>query len=441
MFRRLMPVAVTFALLVAAAPLAAAEKAKPAEFPLADAVECHARGGLPNFFAKLEAGGDVRIGYLGGSITAQEGWRPKTRKYFQTQFPKAKVSEINAAIGGTGSDLGAYRVRHDVLDKKPDLVFVEFAVNDGGTDPDQIVRCMEGIVRQTWKADPATDICFVYTVTDTLIKPLYEGKYPRAASVMETVAEHYGIPSIHMAMEVAKQAKAGTLLLKHPKPVTDEEKKAVEGKTIFASDGVHPHPETGHELYLAAVVRSMEKFKAVAAKPAAHALPAPMAADNWENAKMVPLSAANPTAGWQKLDPATVPMAKSWTGRMGEFWKAEKPGARFTFKFKGTAAAIYGLLGPDGGRIRFTVDDQPPAERTLFDHYCTGHRLAAIGIAKNLPDAVHTVTVELTDEPVDKAKIFKDAHKEVPDIATNPKYSALNAYAGAILLVGELVAE
>ena len=66
------------------------------------------RGGLPNFFAKLDAGHKVNIGYLGGSITAQNGWRPKTLKWFQKNYPKAKISQINAAIGGTGSDLACF---------------------------------------------------------------------------------------------------------------------------------------------------------------------------------------------------------------------------------------------------------------------------------------------------------------------------------------------
>ena len=34
------------------------------------------RGGMPNVLAKLAAGKEVRIAYLGGSITAQNGWRP-----------------------------------------------------------------------------------------------------------------------------------------------------------------------------------------------------------------------------------------------------------------------------------------------------------------------------------------------------------------------------
>jgi len=426
------------ALLATSLAAPAAEQKKAEQYPLVEAVECRPREGLPNVLAQLAAGEEVRIGYLGGSITAQAGWRVKTLKWFQEQYPKAKVSEINAAIGGTGSDLGVFRVEHDVLREKPDLMFVEFAVNDGGAAPEDIVRQMEGIVRKTWRANPKTDICFVYTVTKSLVGAMLEGKFPRAASTDERVADHYGIPTIGMAMEVARLDKEGKLLWATKLPKTDEEKKAVEGKYVFAPDSVHPHPETGHQLYLEAVVRSMEKIKPCG-KPGPHALPAPMAADNWEQAKLLPLSAVKPSGGWEMLDSAKDSMAKRWTGRLPEFWKAAKPGATLTFKFKGTAAYIYHLLGPDCGQVRVTVDDQPPVVRPLIDRYCTYHRLAMLAIGKGLPDAVHTVKIELLADSPDKVKIFKDGKQFDEDPKDNPKYAPNNWYAGAVLVVGELV--
>jgi hypothetical protein len=81
----------TWAGSIVAAPLA---NTLPQELanPSVEAVESHPRRGLPNFFAKLKQGKDVRIAYFGGSITAQDGWRPKTLKWFQEQYPDAKVS-------------------------------------------------------------------------------------------------------------------------------------------------------------------------------------------------------------------------------------------------------------------------------------------------------------------------------------------------------------
>ena len=80
-------------------PLAAATAA-----PVDDLPEHVLRGGLPNIFAKLQNGGEVSIAYLGGSITAQPGYRVKTFEWFKKEFPQTKLVEINAAIGGTGSD-------------------------------------------------------------------------------------------------------------------------------------------------------------------------------------------------------------------------------------------------------------------------------------------------------------------------------------------------
>src|SRR4051794_4106160 len=103
--------------------LATFAHAAGSDLPLVPAQECHPRNGLPNFLKKATtAGAEIKVAYLGGSITAQPGWRVKTLAYFQQAYPRAKFSEINAAIGGTGSDLGVFRVGHEVLEKKPDLL-------------------------------------------------------------------------------------------------------------------------------------------------------------------------------------------------------------------------------------------------------------------------------------------------------------------------------
>jgi hypothetical protein len=408
-----------------------------AELALAPLVECTPRGGLPNVLAKLKTkGAEVRIGYLGGSITAQEGWRPKTLAWFQKTYPDAKVSQINAAIGGTGSDLGVYRLKQDVLDHKPDLMFVEFAVNDGGQSPDKIYKCMEGIVRQTWRSIPDCDICFVYTVTDTLIPPLFEGKMQRSASAMERVAEHYGIPSIHLAVEVARLAKEGKLILKAKKPTTDEERAKVGDKLLFAPDGVHPYPETGHELYLQAIVRSWPKIEAASVKVGPHAVGAPLVADNYEDAKLIPISQAKLSAGFHKLDPATDTLAKRFANRLPQLYRANKAGETINFKFKGRSAAIYDLLAPDAGQVTVTVDDQPPVVRPRFDAFTTYARLGTLALASDLPDGVHTVKIEVHQNQPDKAKILAQRNEKTDD----PKrFDDTAFYPGAILLIGDLL--
>lgn len=404
------------------------------EFPLVEAKECRPRNGLPNFLAKANtAGAEIKIGYLGGSITAQNGWRPKTLAHFKKTWPQAKFSEINAAIGGTGSDLGVFRLKQDVLDHQPDLLFVEFAVNDGGASPEQIFRCMEGIVRQTWKALPECDICFVYTLTEQLAPAMLDGKFQRSASAMEKIADHYDIPTVHMAMEVAKLAKEGKLVWKAKLPKTDEEKKALGDKFVFAPDSVHPHVETGHELYLAAIVRSMESIKAASKSPAAHTLGTPFITTNYEQAKMVPITAATLSSGFQ---PAPADFAKGWSNRMNALHKAAKPGETITFKFKGTRCAIYDIVGPDCGQVIVTLDDQPSKTVPRFDAYCTYHRLGSLVIGSDLEDKEHTVKLEIHPDQPDKAAILaKNGNK----IDKPERFNATAFYPGAILLVGEII--
>jgi len=422
--------AIFFSLLFSFGPLGAEE------YALRDAAECTERDGLPNVFKKLEAGQNVKIAYLGGSITAQPGWRPFTLSWFKEQYPQAKVEEINAAIGGTGSGLGVFRLQYDVIQHHPDLLFVEFAVNDGGQPPHSIHCSMEGIVRQTWKANPEADICYVYTLTEGMLQDLQSGKFPRAASAMEELADHYGIPSIHMGVEVARLEKEGRVLFKAKKPETEEEKAAPEDKIIFSSDGVHPHPETGHKLYLEAVIRSMEKIKSVG-RAGPHERKDPFVEDNWEDACMLPLQEAHLEGDWEKLSPEADGLAKRFGTRLPDLWVARTPGSGLSFRFKGCLAGVYDLLGPDCGQVIVRIDDREPQVRARIDGYCTYHRLAMMTLASDLSDQLHTVDVKIHSEEPDKRNILHEHRRH--DMDEHPeKYEGTSWYAGAIMLIGDL---
>ena len=407
--------------------------AQAADYPLVDAVECRARGGLPNFLARAAAGGEVNVAYFGGSITAANGWRPKTFAWFKQQYPKAQFKEINAAIGGTGSDLGVFRNQYDVLRHNPNLVFIEFAVNDGGADPVRIQQTMEGIVRQTWKADPLTDICFVYTLAHNQLDDLAKGKFKRSASAMEAVAEHYGIPTIHFGVEVAKQVKEGKLVFK------GEVKKGaspVGPPMVFSTDGVHPLSETGHELYLQTIQHSWPSIGKASGKTEPHKLGAPLRSNNWEAAKMVPLTPALMQGQWVKLAP-TSSLAKAFGSRMPVLWKACAPGATLAFAFKGRAAAIYDLVGPDGGIVTVKLDDKPERKATMIDGYCTYSRLAKLDCGSDLTEGLHRVTITLTDEVPDKEKILFEKNRG--ELKQHPERFKENVwYAGALMLLGDL---
>ena len=426
-------------LLLSALAFCAAVLGRAAEqdYPLAEAQEVRARGGLPNFFLKAQTtGAEVKIGYLGGSITAQNGWRVQTLAHFKKAYPQASFAEINAAIGGTGSDLGVFRVKQDVLSQGPDLLFVEFAVNDGGADPQRIIRAMEGIVRQTWQANPKCDICFVYTLTEALSPPMLEGKLQRSASAMEKVADFYGIPSITLGMEVAKLAKAGKLAWRAKLPKTDAEKAALGDKFVFAADGVHPHDSTGQVLYTQAIVRSLPALAIANNSPTVHVSNLALDPANLERAKLVPITTAKLSAGLAPADMATDAFAKGWSKRLPAMVKLTQPGQSIEFKFKGTHCAVYDVVGPAGGMVAVTLDGkaQKPVQR--IDAYCTYARLSTFLVGTDLPEGEHTVRLELLADPIDKAAVLA---KNKNQIDKPERFAPLHFFPGALLIVGELV--
>jgi lysophospholipase L1-like esterase len=411
------------ALIATMLPLRAQEKAP--------AVELSARGGLPNFFAKLKAGDEVRVGYLGGSITAANGWRVKSLAWLKEQYPSAKLSEINAAIGGTGSDLGVFRANQDVISKKPDLLFVEFAVNDGGAKPENIQRCMEGIVRQTWKADPNTDICFVYTISEPMLKDYQSGFLSSSATAMEGVANHYGIPSIAFGVEVAKQVTDGSLIF------TGKPDPAKPGERFFTGDNVHPG-DTGHEVYQTVIARSFTAMKDTGTG-GPHKVTAkdPLHADNWENAKIVPISASMLKGKWTKLDATQPGLAKGFHHRLPDMYRAEEPGASLEFILEGRVAQVYGLVGPDGGEVEIQIDGGTPKKALLFDRYCTYHRLGKLGIFSGEKSDRHTIKVTLTPNMPDKKKILAESNHAAMEKNPEP-YKKATWYAGSLLVIGDV---
>ncbi len=93
---------------------------------------------VANAMKKALNGEDVTIAFLGGSITygAAASNRDKTcyaalvRDWWERMFP-GQIKFINAGISGTNSNFGIYRLEADILSNKPDILIVEFAVNDG----------------------------------------------------------------------------------------------------------------------------------------------------------------------------------------------------------------------------------------------------------------------------------------------------------------------
>lgn len=387
------------------------------------------RNGLPNFFNKALNGDSIKVAYLGGSITAQNGWRIYSLDWFKQRFPKTVFSEINAAIGGTGSDFGVFRLKDHVLKFNPDLIFVEFAVNDGNTPSKKIIRSIEGIVRQSLLQNSKTDICFVYTIKGDFLENEQKGILPQSAENMEKVADRYGIPSVNFGFEVANMVSKNQLIM-------IGNSKELNGINVFSPDGVHPYPETGHIIYNNVLKRSFElMIPNNPAKLSGHKLPKPLTSDYFANTQMVDIMDVKLSKHWEILnikDQAEL----SGFGRYLQFiGKAKQTGETLSFRFKGRAIGAYDVMGPDAGRVIVEIDGVLRDTISRFDTYCTYKRMNYF-ILDGLHNKKHKVVLRTLCEPFDKVAILKKRN----EVMKNPAdYVENNWYVGKIMMDGILL--
>jgi hypothetical protein len=313
--------------------------------------ELRVRSGLPNFFAKIESGKKVKVAYLGGSITHQEGWRPKTFNWLQKQYPKASFEMINAAVPGTGADFANCRLKNDLLDKNPDLVFVEFRVNGSSGFG---VRAHEGLVRQIRSNNPKTDICFVYTVGKNMISNLRKGLQHGEGKKMEKTAIYYNIPSIDFGIEVVKQLDIGNYVF--------NKNSAKHGQKVFCRDNVHP-TQDGYEIYKKVIARSFIELEGKG-KVGKHKLPNPLENNYFSNTHFVSVSKAKKSSGWKKVktnkDKVYLDDEFRTSKMLSDAVKCDRIGETLSVQWKGTNIGFSTIPIGEGFEVEIQIDGGKP---------------------------------------------------------------------------------
>ncbi len=126
------------------------------------------------------AGKEVTLAFIGGSITQGAGATPiNTKCYAYLTYlrfceicgkkPGENIKYVKAGVGGTPSELGLLRYDRDITGNgkiAPDIVIVEFAVNDPDDETKGI--CFESLVRKIMKGEnsPAVMIPFMVFADD-----------------------------------------------------------------------------------------------------------------------------------------------------------------------------------------------------------------------------------------------------------------------------------
>ena len=109
------------------------------------------------FHERAQKGEHLTVVFFGASLTwganasdqAYTSYRARVAEKLQATYPQAHFTFHDAAIGGTGSQLGVFRLQRDVLNRKPDLVFLDFSANDDiyGSDAEKNAS-YESLVRR-----------------------------------------------------------------------------------------------------------------------------------------------------------------------------------------------------------------------------------------------------------------------------------------------------
>lgn len=314
-------------------------------------------------FARAARGEPLRYVAIGGSITqaSDDGW---AGEWLRRQFPRSDVTVVNSGMSATGSSLGIFRIERDVISHQPDLVAIEYCVNDGGLTDEQAIRYMETMVVRLKSLPNPPAIVIVEAAAKSGVNLARHRR----------VAQHYGL--VEVDMQAAVDGRLAT---------------SGEDWSALFSDSVHPN-RAGHVFY-------SETMRGVLAPLAARArdfgtgavgqpaLPRPLSVKPLLlDARMAPLQ-GRVASGWKPE--SSLP---AWWNRFFQgVLSADEPGTELRIPVRGTTVGLLYAMDKGHGTFFASVDGGVPS------HVRTNTRggYSSINLGVDLPAREHVVNVVL----------------------------------------------
>ena len=204
-------------------------------------------GSIASFCERAEKGERLTVAFLGGSLTwganasdpNRTSWRAVIGQKLEERYPKAHFKFVDAGIGASSSLLGVFRVDRDVIKYKPDLVFVEFLVNDGEHGKNDLASCsFEGIVRRLLERLPRSlPVLVMLPPTRATVEAPDATKFARLEE-HRRIAETYGLAYADVFGEMRRRNAAGKVDLDRVWPMWPG----------LIGDTQHPH-DFGYSVY------------------------------------------------------------------------------------------------------------------------------------------------------------------------------------------------
>ena len=294
------------------------------------------RGGLKHTLDAMKCG-TLTIGYLGGSITegrTRRNWSRYFNAWICSEYPDVKIISENAAMGATNSILGCLRAEKRILEKKCDLVFIEYAVNDVGLNSELRYEAREGLLRKIL-CEEQCDVVLVYTYCDSMRNCIDRDELPESIADFEVLAEHYGISSVWPGLEAYLGWKKGLYAIKEWLP-----------------DGLHPQC-FGSNIYMQCVKKCF--LEALYCENEQKKYPKPLHEKNWENAYLLPVESMNVNgSGMFYRSYHFVPIEPVFI--------TQAVGTKLSFEFEGTGCLIVSMAETDSYGYCYRVDDEDTVE-------------------------------------------------------------------------------
>lgn len=348
-------------------------------------------------FARAAGGAPLRYVAIGGSIT-QGGGPGWAGDWLREEFPESLVSVVNSGMSGTGSALGIFRVERDVLAHQPDLVAIEYCVNDGGLSDEAAIRYLETMVVRL-KSSPRPPAIMIVEA---------------AARTGVNLSRHRRVARHHDLLEIDFQAAVDAHLRAENLPWS----------ALFGDD-VHPN-RAGHAFYADVMRRALEPLARRAREPGARApgvaAPAPPLSEKplLLDARMVPLQGLRHASGDWRGEPAA---AEWWSPFFQGLLSAERPGAALRVPFRGTAVGLLFTVRENHGSFFVGVDGGVPTQVFTDRRHGFGFTL----VEPELPPGEHVLDIVLPQGSTGAGDAGAD-----PDFTTNGPVKL-----GYVLVAGE----
>ena len=366
-----------------------------------------------DFDRRARSGEHLSVVFFGASLTwGANASDPNLTSYralvgarLEKAYPKAHFKFWDAAIGGTGSQLGAFRFERDVLRHKPDLVFLDFSANDDITsDNPETLASYESLVRRTILQAHAPIVQVILPFMWNVAAGKTEGMKRRDAHLK--IAHFYNAPVGDAIALGLRRVQSGALTLPQ----------------IWPLDGVHPG-DKGYAMFADAVFAAYQS--AVRKKMVCHAPDRMLYDDTYMTTARVHISSLSALPeGWRVGIPNRVAayfdfLMSRWlddeviaanrrevTAGDGKKSKVPQEVGRLKVKFRGRTVMLLGEATQQSGRYRVYIDgkqiERKEGGKTLtefdpgaFANLIKGNGHHAQVIAENLDSTIeHTLEIE-----------------------------------------------